>query len=872
MREDLPVPVKRPIFRYAALALLFATTLAYEVRYIRDVFRSEQVDVPFFLIESATNRIAFAAPEATRHGVHNGDAVFAINGVPYTGSSVLGGARAQAHPGVPIVLTLRSPADRSERAVSVPVGEGHPKFWSYVGDLGLQFVLPALCLLLGFWVAFLRPRDPLAWLLLLVMMSLPHIFETYSIPGWSPGWREAGMLYHVILDLAFPIAIFLFGRYFPEPFPPGSRYERIWKLLQWALAVPFAVIAIVNVIVRVGDLSNYQAVAPLNNFFRPFDHVVDMIVYLLIGSFFAAMGIKNGLSKSADAKRRLRLLYWGATLAFAPALLLTIYSRVFGGMIGKSLADLVPQWVIVSALIPFIIFPLTLAYVIVVQKAMGVGVALRQGLQYALARGGLRVLQVLAIAAVVFTAATMAGESHRNRPQKITVIGIGLSAVLTLRRVGDKLRIWVDRRFFREAYDAEHVLTELSEQVRAMVEPKSLLETVAARISQTLHVPQVAVLLGGAETYHPAFAMGYADLSNVFFSRNTGTTKVLAQQKEPARVFLNDRDSWLYREEEINDEERSKLAALHSELLLPLSVRDKLLGFISLGPKKSEEPYTGSDVRLLKSVAAQTGLALENANLMREIADEVAQRERLNREVEIAREVQERLFPQKLPAIAGLDYTGHCRPALGVGGDYYDFLALSQGHLGVAIGDVSGKGIAAALMMASLQASLRGEARRAPENLAAAVANVNRLVYEASSANRYATFFYGQYDPITRKFETVNAGHNPPMLFHCAAGQWLVTRLDVGGTVVGLLESYAYDQGTVSLAAGDILVAYTDGISEAMNSADEEWGEERMMTTVKQCDGLPAPDILQKILAAADAFVAGAKQHDDMTLVILRAV
>jgi sigma-B regulation protein RsbU (phosphoserine phosphatase) len=256
---------------------------------------------------------------------------------------------------------------------------------------------------------------------------------------------------------------------------------------------------------------------------------------------------------------------------------------------------------------------------------------------------------------------------------------------------------------------------------------------------------------------------------------------------------------------------------------------------------------------------------------MREIADEVAQRERLNREVEIAREVQERLFPQKLPVIAGLDYAGHCRPALGVGGDYCDFLALPQGHLGVAVGDVSGKGIAAALMMASLQASLRGEATRAPESLAAAVANVNRLVYEASSANRYATFFYGQYDPRARKFDYVNAGHNPPMLFHCSGGQWAVTRLDVGGTVVGLLETYAYEQGSVSLIQGDILVAFTDGISEAMNSADEEWGEARMIDTIQRCDGLRAQEVLQRILSAADAFVAGAKQHDDMTLVVLRA-
>jgi sigma-B regulation protein RsbU (phosphoserine phosphatase) len=172
----------------------------------------------------------------------------------------------------------------------------------------------------------------------------------------------------------------------------------------------------------------------------------------------------------------------------------------------------------------------------------------------------------------------------------------------------------------------------------------------------------------------------------------------------------------------------TKLSKLGAELLLPLAVRDKLLGFISLGPKRSEEAYTGSDVRLLKSVAVQTGLALENADLMRKISDEVAQRERLNREVEIAREVQERLFPQKLPAVRGLDYAPICRPALAVGGDYYDFLALPEGHLGVAVGDVAGKGIAAALMMASLQASLRGEATRAPENLAVAIANINRLL------------------------------------------------------------------------------------------------------------------------------------------------
>jgi sigma-B regulation protein RsbU (phosphoserine phosphatase) len=211
------------------------------------------------------------------------------------------------------------------------------------------------------------------------------------------------------------------------------------------------------------------------------------------------------------------------------------------------------------------------------------------------------------------------------------------------------------------------------------------------------------------------------------------------------------------------------------------------------------------------------------------------------------------------------------RSALGVGGDYYDFLALPAGKLGIAIGDVSGKGIAAALTMASLQASLRSEATRAPDNLAGMMSNVNRLVYEASASNRYATFFYGQYDPASRQLTYVNAGHNPPMLFHCSDGEWPVCRLETGGTVVGLLESFSYEQATLTIAPGDILIAFTDGISEAMNDAQDEFGEDRLIETIKRCAVLSPAEIIACIMRTADAFVAGAKQNDDMTLVVLCA-
>lgn len=270
------------------------------------------------------------------------------------------------------------------------------------------------------------------------------------------------------------------------------------------------------------------------------------------------------------------------------------------------------------------------------------------------------------------------------------------------------------------------------------------------RISETLHTPRVAGLLGSGGPYRAAYALGFGSAPAIVFPVSACTIKVLERQKEPARVYFDDPHSWIYREPEVTEEDRSRLIQLDAELLLPLNTRDKLLGFITLGPKRSEEPYSRTDLRLLKSVATQTELALENAHLITAISDEVAQRERLNSEGQIAREVRERLFPQKLLPIPGITYAGTCRPALGVGGDYYDFPALPGGRFGIAIGDVSGKGIAAALTMASLQASLRGEVAHSPDNLATLMCNVNRQLHAPLSSSRYATFFYGQYDPAVR--------------------------------------------------------------------------------------------------------------------------
>jgi sigma-B regulation protein RsbU (phosphoserine phosphatase) len=431
--------------------------------------------------------------------------------------------------------------------------------------------------------------------------------------------------------------------------------------------------------------------------------------------------------------------------------------------------------------------------------------------------------------------------------------------LIFLRRAALQLQAWIDRRFFREAVSTERVLGELSEKVRTIVEAEPLLQTVTETISKALHVPRVAALVRHNGDFSPVQARGFAEpVPPVRIASESALVARLSRDRRALRAALVTGD----------DAENNDLRQLDAELLLPLAAHDRLLGFLSLGPKRSEAPYSANDLRLLEAVAAQTGLALENSRLTAEMAAEIAQRERMNRELEIAREVQQRLFPQAGPAVEGLDYAGRCRPASTIGGDYYDFVPVPGGRLGFAIGDISGKGIPAALLMASLQASLRGLAITNSEALGELMANLNRLIYEASSSERYATFFYGVYDPGARTFTYVNAGHNAPMLFRAGSGE--LERLEEGGPVIGSFDAVQYRQAAVELKAGDTLVMFTDGLSEAMNENDEEFGERRIVEVVRGGAGLPAAKLIDCLMRAADQFAAGAPQHDDMTLVVLR--
>jgi len=251
------------------------------------------------------------------------------------------------------------------------------------------------------------------------------------------------------------------------------------------------------------------------------------------------------------------------------------------------------------------------------------------------------------------------------------------------------------------------------------------------------------------------------------------------------------------------------------------------------------------------------------------VRETVGRRRRLDAELQDASATQARLLPQGVPRLDTLDFAGRCRPAREIGGDYYDFLALGSGKLGLAVGDVSGKGLFAGLLVAKLQATVQSIAPRTGRCLGDLVGEVNRLMAVNLASNRYATFFYGEYDDRSRELSYVNAGH-PPALLVRAGNPDRIETLPANGTVVGLLRDATYRPDSVTLRPGDLLAVYSDGVTEAADAAGEEFGEERLIGALRQYREGPAAVALEHVLAAVDGFRGDVPPADDLTLVLGR--
>src|SRR5262245_8376158 len=319
------------------------------------------------------------------------------------------------------------------------------------------------------------------------------------------------------------------------------------------------------------------------------------------------------------------------------------------------------------------------------------------------------------------------------------------------------------------------------------------------------------------------------------------------------------------------DEIRS-LDAAGVRLAIPLRTRREVLGVLLLGERPQRTDFSAHEKQVLRACADQFALMIENARL----TDRVVEQETLRRDIALASDVQRRLLPDAPPRDESADFAAISVPARRIGGDYYDFVELRDRAIGIALADVSGKGVAAALIMSVVQASLRiisSEGDVSPPRL---VARMNQFVHRSTPASKYATFFYAQLDQQRRQLRYVNAGHNAPYLLRAGrqstadASSSEIEQLSVGGTVVGMFPDMDYEEGTVEVCPGDVLLAFTDGVPEAHNPENEEFGEERMQQLLRQTAHLPADEISARISSEMKNWIGDAEQYDDLTFIVMK--
>jgi predicted permease len=306
---------------------------------------------------------------------------------------------------------------------------------------------------------------------------------------------------------------------------------------------------------------------------------------------------------------------------------------------------------------------------------------------------------------------------------------------------------------------------------------------------------------------------------------------------------------------------------------VPLRISRELVGVMLVGAPEGREAFTAGETQLFGGAAGVFAMLLENARLN----ERALEQEKVRRDLSLAAEVQKRLLPDEVPAAEIAEFSAASLPARSIGGDYYDFFEVGDRRIGIALADVSGKGIAAALIVSVVQTSLRMIASQGDISLPQLTQRLNDFLYRTTPGNKYATFFCAQLDAESRQLRYVNAGHNPPLLVRGAGpgaagggGVSEVHELTVGGAVVGMLPGLTYEEGTVDLSPGDVLLAFTDGVTEAHSPDESEFGEDRLKELLRQVAHLAASDIAARVSAALKDWIHDAEQFDDLTFVVMK--
>jgi len=490
---------------------------------------------------------------------------------------------------------------------------------------------------------------------------------------------------------------------------------------------------------------------------------------------------------------------------------------------------------------------------------MDVDVVIRRSLIYGTVTAALAAIYLVS----VYGIGTLVNYLFGARDNQLLVVVSLIVVAFVFDPVKQRFQNWIDRIFFHERYDYQKALLEFTQELPRLMEMEHILNSIVSRLSSTMHIEKISVFICG-EKEGCNSASQNLDQRDCLFSDGDNTLMALLQKtRKPVDLHLLDDE---YDTTEIREEEKQKLMHAKVVLSVPMFLQDRLVGFINVGQKMSGKVYSQEDISLLATVAGQAAIAIENSRLHKSEIDQ----QRVKEEMDLARKIQQGLFPKSNPDISGLDIAGISVPALSVGGDYYDFIQLSPNKILAVVADVSGKGMSAALYMSKVQGMVQLAAHiySTPKEM---LTNINRRIFDGMDRKSFITMILALFDMKKKEVRICRAGHNKALF----GTNGKIKFLEGGGIGLGLERGPVFEdtieEVRIPIKPDSLFLFYTDGITEAMNEKNQQLGETAIVDLLKTKRDLSAESIQHAILTKVEKFRGSAEQHDDVTMVVVKS-
>lgn len=732
----------------------------------------------------------------------------------------------------------------------------------------LNLSLGGLVFLLGFLILRENPGQRLNRVVALMLFfgGLGAVFAALSFMASRGGTTAApGTLRDLsyMWELFFP-TLFLFASIFPEERAfvrrPLLRIGRRWSVGFTPLIFVPHVFHFFFVLAASSWRPDVQA-ASLGSFhyLGALATLLGLVVKLFLfvhSALFSLVNLGFGLATMAllfDSHRRtrvprLRQQIGVVALGLSASLVLYSAASSIPTLLGLQLAEDLRASLTFAALT---LGPGSIAYAVVRHKFLDAKLLARRGILYALSSAALVGLYLVVAERLTLALSAAAGTDVRVIESVMLIVALALSQPMVA-----WLEAMLDRAFLKDPGDYRNVLRRLAGELQTTIDLDALLGRTITTLTEAMLLRTGHVVVFGREAPIGRSGAG-APLDGAALERIARLLGNVPAGEGSFRVADP--------VEGLEPADRVFLAALGISLVVPLRWQEDLVGALLLGEKHTGTPLTSEDAALLATLAGQVSVSLQNALLLR---DRVAVA-RFEEELNLARQIQCNSLLSEFPVLPRCEVHALTLPSKHVGGDLYDVVEAGDGSWFVAIADVSGKGVPAALLSSMLQASLRTQAAnvRSPAEI---LRNINHLMYRSTAVQQFATFFLARVDGERMELSFSNAGHNWPVLLRTGDERRFLER---GGLILGFQERVEFEEERVSLLPGDLVVLYTDGISEAADASGEQFGEERLYAALAAMPRtLPAREVTGRVLATLREFLDGTEAQDDITLLVLKVL